>query len=267
MKLCIIASGDYFSTYGGGQIYVKNLVSGMLQRGHDLHVVSILTSQTATVPSIERLDANGVAVYQIIFPNTSIDLNHPYELQSFFLKTLMEVLLDINPDIVHANGWKYASAQVCSELNIPCAITAHHGGIVCPSGALLNHNDSICSVPASMDNCLKCALHFIPGGDFWSPIIQRLPYIFSQNIAKLLENIRNIPYVSPAFQAPLGISHKLEQIDILRKAPDCIIAPSHAIATALIHSKAIFTVWIYRTYIVCERLACPDRCIETFARS
>jgi glycosyltransferase involved in cell wall biosynthesis len=236
MKLCIIASGDYFSTYGGGQIYVKNLVSGMLQRGHDLHVVSILTSQTATVPSIERLDANGVAVYQIIFPNTSIDLNHPYELQSFFLKTLMEVLLDINPDIVHANGWKYASAQVCSELNIPCAITAHHGGIVCPSGALLNHNDSICSVPASMDNCLKCALHFIPGGDFWSPIIQRLPYIFSQNIAKLLENIRNIPYVSPAFQAPLGISHKLEQIDILRKAPDCIIAPSHAIATALIRN-------------------------------
>lgn len=236
MKLCIIASGDYFSSYGGGQIYVKNLVAGMQSRGHDLNVISILTSQADTVPSIERLDNNGVAVYQIILPNTNIDLNHPYEHQPFFLKTLMEVLLDINPDIVHANGWKYASAQVCSELNIPSTITAHHGGIVCPSGALLNQYDTICTVPASIENCLQCALHFIPGGDFWSPIVSRLPYSFSQKIAKSLKNIRNIPYVSPAFQTPLGISHKLEQIDILRRAPDCIIAPSRAIATALIRN-------------------------------
>lgn len=28
MKLLQIASGDFFSTYGGGQVYVKNLVAG-----------------------------------------------------------------------------------------------------------------------------------------------------------------------------------------------------------------------------------------------
>jgi glycosyltransferase involved in cell wall biosynthesis len=208
----------------------------MQQRGHDLNVVSILTSQTATESSIEQLDAKGVAVYQIVLPSTSNDLNHPYELQPVFLKILSQVLSEIKPDLVHANGWKYTSAQVCHELNIPCVITAHHGGIVCPSGALLNQHDTICTIAASMDNCLKCALHFVPGGDFWSPIIQQLPVAFSRSLAKSLINIRNIPYTSPAFQTPLRISHKLEQIHVLQKAPDCIIAPSHAIATALIRN-------------------------------
>lgn len=232
MKLCIIASGDYFSSYGGGQIYVKNLASGMQQRGHNLHVISILTSQTSAEPSVEQLNTNGITVYQIVLPSKSVDLNHPYELQPFVLKTLSQVLLDINPDLVHANGWKYATAQTCSQLNIPCVATAHHGGLVCPSGALLNQYDAICTLPVSRDNCLKCALHFVPAGDFWSVIIQRLPSTFSQSIAKSLKNIRNIPYISPAFQAPLGISHKLEEIHVLRS----IIAPSHAIAAALIRN-------------------------------
>jgi glycosyltransferase involved in cell wall biosynthesis len=236
MKLCIIASGDYFSSYGGGQIYVKNLVLGMQQRGHDLHVISILTSQTATEPSIERLDANAVAVYQITLPSKSIDLSHSHELQPFVHKILKQVVSDIKPDLVHANGWKYASAQVCRELTIPCVITAHHGGIICPNGALLNQHDAICAIPASIDNCLQCALHFVPGGDFLAPIVGLVPYSLSQHIAKSLKNIRNIPFVSPAFQTPLEISYKLEQIDVLRKNIDCIIAPSHAIATALIRN-------------------------------
>jgi len=236
MKLCIIASGNYFSSYGGGQIYVKNLVIGMQQRGHDLYVVSILTSHTSHEPSIEKKDIDGLVVYTLVLPAKSIDLDYSYELQPFVLGTLKQVLSEIGPDLVHAHGGKYASAQVCSEINIPCVITAHHGGIVCPSGALLTNNDTICNVPASMNNCLQCALHFVPAGDFWSPIVRKLPYTFSQTLAKSLKNIRNIPYISPAFQIPLGISHKLQQIDILRKAPNCIIAPSNAIANALMRN-------------------------------
>ncbi|MDO9207678.1 MAG: glycosyltransferase [Sulfuricurvum sp.] len=233
MKLCIIASGDYFSSYGGGQVYVKNLVIGLSERGHDLHVVSIRTSPSFDDLSIELMHQDNITIHQITLSSQSIDLNRPYELQPFLLKTLKDVLSEVSPNLVHAHGWKYACANVCYELNIPCVITAHHGGIVCPSGALLNQHDAICNIPASIDNCLKCALHFVPGGDFWSSIVRRLPYIFSQNMAKSLKNIRNIPFISPAFQTPLGISHKLLQLAVLRQTAVSIIAPSHAIAETL----------------------------------
>jgi len=238
MKLCIIASGDYFSSYGGGQIYVKNLVSGMQQRGHNLSVVSIQVSQTSTTPVTEQLEDNGVLVYQVVLPSQSTDLNLPYELQPFVLETLNQVLSEIMPDVVHGNGWKYASVLVCGDLNIPCMITTHHGGFICPNGTLLNRHDVICNVPTSMSNCLQCALHSMPGGDFWFPVIKRLPYSFSQKIGKSLKSIRNVPYVSPAFQVPLSISYKLKLIDILSKSSNYVIAPSNTIAGVLMNNGA-----------------------------
>ena len=36
MKLFQIASGDFFSTYGGGQVYVKNIVDEMIRQGLDV---------------------------------------------------------------------------------------------------------------------------------------------------------------------------------------------------------------------------------------
>ena len=45
MRVLHIASGDFFSTYGGGQVYVKNIVDTMIDMGIDLSVVS--TTDTA----------------------------------------------------------------------------------------------------------------------------------------------------------------------------------------------------------------------------
>jgi glycosyltransferase involved in cell wall biosynthesis len=236
MNICIIASGDYFSTYGGGQVYVKNLVSGLNQRGHEISVISLSVSNTSASMTKVVMDVDDVKIWQITLPTKSIDVYKPLELQGFVLEALNEVLSVIAPDVVHANGWKYATSKVCVKINLPCVVTAHHGGIVCPNGMLMNQDDSICNVPASMENCLKCALHFVPGGDLWSPIVRSLPYSFSQKIAKSLKSIRNIPYVSPAFQTPLGVDHKLQQIEVLKHSPDRVLAPSRAIASALIRN-------------------------------
>ena len=40
MKVLEVASGDFFSTYGGGQVYVKNIVDEMVRQGRDVAVVS-----------------------------------------------------------------------------------------------------------------------------------------------------------------------------------------------------------------------------------
>ena len=40
MRILHIASGDFFSSYGGGQVYVKNIVDTMIDMGMDIAIVS-----------------------------------------------------------------------------------------------------------------------------------------------------------------------------------------------------------------------------------
>lgn len=234
MKICIVASGDFFSTYGGGQVYVQNLVNGLQHRGEEVVVLSIVFEIGNNEVMTEIQDIDGTKVWKIVLPLQHIDIYKPFELQDFVLESIKEAIDKVKPDVVHANGWKYAVSEVCEMLGVPCVVTAHHGGIVCPNGMLMNQDDSICDVPVSSENCMRCVLHFVPGGNFWSPVVRNLPYAFSQGIAKSLKSMRNIPYISPAFQTPLGITYKLQQIEVLKSSPDCVIAPSNAIASVLI---------------------------------
>jgi len=231
MPICLIASGDYFSSYGGGQVYVKNLVHALAQRSHACCVISIRHVPDATGSEPIRRDDAGVAVWQLDVSSMNAVGRQTLDLQA--ATPLCKLLKTIAPNVVHAHGWKAATATVCKELHIPCVVTAHHGGIVCPNGALMNQHDAICALPASMKNCLKCALHFVPGGDFWSPLVRFLPLNLSLRIADALHGVPNIPYISPAFKTPLSIMRKMHDISVLRNCPDRIIAPSAAIGTAL----------------------------------
>jgi glycosyltransferase involved in cell wall biosynthesis len=137
---------------------------------------------------------------------------------------------------VHAHGWKPQAATVCSELGIPLVITAHHGGIVCPNGMLMKANDAICDKPVSYTNCLDCALHFVPGGPFWTPLIRHLSDEAADLIGRRLQLLRNIPYTTPAFLVPVHLREKLKQNDILRQKTPCMVAPSWAMAAALLRN-------------------------------
>jgi glycosyltransferase involved in cell wall biosynthesis len=131
-------------------------------------------------------------------------------------------------------------------MGIPCVITAHHGGIVCPNGTLMNQADAICEKPVSAKNCLDCCLHNVPGGKFWSPIINQLPQEYAGRIASFLRSRRNIPFVTPAFTTSLAIANKIKIIAAMGHGADAFIAPSAAIAKTLerngIESKKIFVI-------------------------
>ena len=42
MNIVEIASGNFFSTYGGGQVYVKNIVDEMIRQGYSVQVISFV---------------------------------------------------------------------------------------------------------------------------------------------------------------------------------------------------------------------------------
>ena len=148
MKICVI--GD------AGSVHIPRWAKWFSKK-HEVHVITERNNK------IDGVKVHYIP-YKYIFPQ--------FITNAFKVRKLVR---KIKPDIVHANGWKYTVSEVCRMLGVPCVITAHHGGIVCPNGMLMDQFDTICDVSVSFENCLNCSLHFVPGGDFFSPIISKLP--------------------------------------------------------------------------------------------
>lgn len=225
MKLTIVASGDFFSDYGGGQVYVRNLVNELVRRRlaceNASNADNCNTIETTVISFVKGTnpttrDYKGISIYQV-------NDEEPFR----------NALQQIRPDIVHANGEKLMTARLCKEFGIPCVVTAHHGGLVCPAGALLNTDDEICRIPADYSHCLKCYLRNTPTGLFWYPLLKRYSQKQFCKIGQRLERLPNIPFLSPIGRTGLIVSRKLAEWKELSETATHFIAPSDAIAEAL----------------------------------
>ena len=212
MNVCIVASGDFFSDYGGGQVYVRNIVDELTHHsGISTTVFSFNANQR---PSIKAY--NGIQVH-IVNNETS----------------LFDALKSAKPDIVHANGEKLITSRLCKQLNIPCIITAHHGGLVCPAGTLLNTKDEICNIPADYSHCLKCYLRNTPTGLFWYPLLKKYNPKHYCCIGERLEKLPSVPFLTPIGRTGQIVTKKLKDWKELAATATHFIAPSNAIAEAL----------------------------------
>lgn len=220
MNLCIVSSGDFFSDYGGGQVYVRNIVDAFIEKKQawdlQLSVISFHRNFPTTATS---KDYSGIPIYEI---NPEGDIE--------------ALLSDISPDIVHANGEKLRVARTCQHLAIPCVVTAHHGGIVCPAGALLNTKDEICTIPADYKHCLHCYLRNTPTGLWWYPLLKRIKQEKLVRIGYRLKKLPFIPFLTPILETGLIVSNKLKDWRELSITATHFIAPSNAIADALIRN-------------------------------
>lgn len=219
MILVVVASGDFFSDYGGGQVYVHNLVDELVHRRNACESNEPITTNVISFNKnglVKISDYKGINVYQVNDENS-----------------FREAVVQIQPDIVHANGEKLLTARLCKELNIPCIVTAHHGGLVCPAGALLNTNDEICSIPADYSHCLKCYLRNTPTGLFWYPLLKKYSQKHYCSIGERLEKLPSIPFLTPIGRTGLIVTNKLKDWKELSSIATHFIGPSDAIAEAM----------------------------------
>ena len=214
MQILQIASGDFFSTYGGGQVYVKNIVDEMIRQQYSVQVVSFVNRDS----NIEE------KVYKTI---------GLYEVGNRGLNELQALIERIQPDIIHAHSHKAQIVAIGQALNIPVIVTAHHGGIVCPAGALLDCNDKICCTTVSHNHCLACCLKNIRSGRYWYPFMRLLPQRVYRKLGRALEKIPFIPFITPIGQTALSIERKQQEWDTIIEGCTRMIAPCHAIAEAM----------------------------------
>lgn len=217
MKLLQIASGDFFSTYGGGQVYVKNIVDEFIRQECDVTVISLVDG----FAGIEKKIYHG------------IDL---YELDHDALQELQQLVDSIHPDLIHAHSYEAQIVTIGKALSIPVVITSHHGGIVCPAGTLMNYRDEICRVPVSHTNCLRCVLRNTRTGLFWYPLMRLLSKKVYLRLGTWLRHRPFVMFVTPIGSAALTIANRQKEWDTI--ATDCsrMIAPSKAIAAAMVRN-------------------------------
>lgn len=217
MKILQIASGDFFSTYGGGQVYVKNIVDEMIRQQYSVQVVSFVNREC----TIEK------KVYK------TIDL---YEVGNRGLNELQALIERIQPDIIHAHSHKAQIVAIGRALGIPVIVTAHHGGIVCPAGALLDCNDRICDTTVSYSHCLACCLRNIRSGKYWYPFMRLLPQQVYKRLGITLEKLPFIPFITPIGQTALSIERKQKEWKTIIEGCSRMIAPCDAIAEAMLRN-------------------------------
>jgi glycosyltransferase involved in cell wall biosynthesis len=211
-NILFILPSNIGSTYGGGQVYFINLVEAFLLKG--------IKFEIACPGESNEGESKGVKVHYFDPNNCEASIKH--------------LLTQLKPEVIHAHGFKGEFSKVGHDFNIPVVITAHHGGIVCPAGALLNHNDEICQVKASQGNCLPCVLKNIRGGIHSYPLLRLMPVQKAINLSHWVKDKPFIPYFSPVLGARASIQKKLEDWVNIVNYSSQMIAPSHAIAAAMI---------------------------------
>jgi glycosyltransferase involved in cell wall biosynthesis len=155
------------------------------------------------------------------------------------IQDAQEILEKVKPEIVHVHGYKAIFTKACRKLNIPCIVTAHHGGILCPAGALLNYRDEICRIKANHKDCLPCVLKNIRGGFYFWPVLKLFPLKFRLVFGRFMEKLPFILYFTPVLKAALSIQNKTDEWETIHENASLIIAPSAGIADSMIRNGAL----------------------------
>ncbi len=217
-KILLVSAGDFRSEYGGGQIYVKTIVDGLLDRGEEI-VVAVRDDQGEPL-QVSRYRQADVVSYA---PGEAADA-----------KGRVFALLDlVRPAVVHVHADKALFAAACRERGIPVIVTAHHGGILCPAGTLMDHRDAICRIPAGTHACLPCVLRALRWGRWAHAPLRLVPWRLQVSIGRLLRRVRFVPFLTPVMTAALHIEEKASEWEIIRNDASMLIAPSRAMAESM----------------------------------
>jgi glycosyltransferase involved in cell wall biosynthesis len=127
-------------------------------------------------------------------------------------------------DLVHAHGNELSAMHAARDAGVPCVVTMHHGGLVCPRGSLLDWQDRICHRPVEQGVCTRCCL----AGRWWGNVPLR--------VGKVLQSLPNIPFVTPAMTRPLAVARRREEIASLARNVTVFVAPSSAARDALLRN-------------------------------
>lgn len=227
MRILVVSPGRLDVNYGGGQVYVKDLVSALASR-HQVTAISIEMAHQGG--SIQRRVAGTINVENVICgpaKTSSKGLSAPV------MEAATEALKRVQPDLVHAHAWKAEFAHVCHRFRIACVITGHHGGMVCPARTRLDWKGEICSRPVVQESCEQCCVELLKARDAVNLRQQHAPDV--ANESDFNQSFRRIVPFLPTTPVPNRAAEEASQrLRAMIVPGQLLVAPSTAFAGILI---------------------------------
>lgn len=156
----ILIASDHFPPYiGGAHRQTRLLARLMATRGH---TVAVATPWHGGLPKLEHDD--GFVVHRIRQMRTVFDFmvrdtrqrHQPPFPDPVTVVALHNLMVDFEPDIVHAYGWlAFSVAVAMGRMKIPLMISARDYGYFCATRTLLRKGEP-CSGPGPV-KCMLCA--------------------------------------------------------------------------------------------------------------
>ncbi|MGH3840174.1 MAG: glycosyltransferase family 4 protein [Pseudonocardiaceae bacterium] len=160
--LRILQVSDFYAPFiGGAEQHVKTLSHHLARRGHQ---VTVATTRLPATPSEETTD--GVTIRRIAGWSSRLLTDryqrsdapyHPPIPDPGTVAALKEIIDQLQPEIVHAQGWiAYSCFAAASRRRFRLVVTMHDHGFVCAQRTLMRDGHTLCSGPR-LDTCLRCA--------------------------------------------------------------------------------------------------------------
>ncbi len=143
VRILIVSAHGADPTYGGAERYVRELVSGMGTRGHELAVLRAFPQ--GGDPGVEthvlhRKDWRDDTVRRL--------RNHVGDIVSAPWPRLTTLIEELSPELVHTNnlpGIGTGIWEVARRAGIPVVHTLHNHYLLCPRTTLLRRDGSACT--------------------------------------------------------------------------------------------------------------------------
>jgi glycosyltransferase involved in cell wall biosynthesis len=156
----ILLATDHFPPFiGGAHRQAQLLAEAMGRRGH---AVAVATPWHGGLPKLEH--GNGFVVHRLRQVRTAFDCmvrdrrqrHQPPFPDPVTVVALRNLIVDFEPDLVHAYGWlAFSVAPALGRRPAPLLVSARDYGYFCATRTLLRRGEA-CSGPAPL-KCLACA--------------------------------------------------------------------------------------------------------------
>ncbi len=238
-KILVVSAGPFTRQIGGGQSYTQDLATGLAARGHQVTVFEPMASAAEAGELLQSSLWQDIAVWSVRLPLPGETLEEQSaQLSPARIDLFCQILRKVGPDVVQVNGQMPPMVSACNILGISYVVVAHHPGEVCPKGDLLTPTDAICESVPSPALCGPCVLQCKKGGMGIGRALAALPMGLHRQIGRRLARNNPLGYIGRVLYIPwMTEQHLLGLASYLRGA-QTIVAPSRAMATALIRAGA-----------------------------
>lgn len=155
MRVLQVAHALPPATYGGTELYARDLAAALAERGHEVGVAAVRGAD-AEIPGVETFalpDPEGETAPGVGERALSAVRRRRTD------RRFAELLADFDPDAVHCQHFKHLSASIpelCAEREIACVATLHDFWTVCHREQLYRPEGRPCSGPESVGKCAEC---------------------------------------------------------------------------------------------------------------